>query len=934
MKTKAILLALFIICSTFGFAQQSVLVLGSVRDGFLDVPIFQAKVTLLTADSVVVQDSIPLTERRNSKGILTGSQYTLKVSSGKYIVRASLKGYNDAYREFEIKEEYMGMGGIYMVDPLDMFKARTVQLSEVEVVATKVKMFYRGDTLIYDATAFQLPDGSMLDELIKQLPGTTMNEQGEIFVNGRKVEELQLGSRSFFRGNSKVILRNLPYYTVKNIKVYEQDTDRNRALGAAIDRKTFVMDVNLKQEYNRGYLGNVELADGTEERFLGRGFLLSYADPFRFTLLGNANNVNESRNVGQTDSWTPDKMPRSLLTTYSIAGELDYQSADKNVKDNLNAEFLSTKNESEMLRRSELFLDGLTPYSTLHFSDLTKAKKLSVKNKFTLGKPFFLVSDIGFTHNSYSGNSLSLTEQFNDDELLTRMSESGLSDGRLLNAYFKTHAQFSPQKGGKKISAYNYIFSIEHDDETVERMKEYAFAKPFADKRYNSNDYSRKHTSISATAGYDYFPGTICLNTHVGYNYKTEQLHDYLYHPDTLLLPSQLEMLNAITDPNNSYDSHHRAHEIPVWIRFCKRGFYQDYHASMGDFQHDYFVWELNASFSGVYQELDYMRGALDTLATKTCLKGNVSFTYNLFPRKRYENHWEFNINHFVTPASIYDAVNYRDDAQPLVVKLGNPELKSKQATMFSVDYRRRSKEWMNQSHLGLDFIYHHRQIAQSVTYNLQSGVYTYKPVNVSGGYHIESKFDISRLLDKNKLWTWQMNANAKFTHSKDHSVLEGVTSSRENAVNTLALSDNAYIQYNKGKLSIRAVGDIVWRHSEGRMRDFSTLNVLDFSYGINGRYTLPFRLTFATDVKMYSRRGYGSSSMNTNDFVWNASLSQSLIKGKLVARIETFDLLYQVSSTQYEVNAQGRIETWHRSLPNYVMFHLQWMFNKNSSKN
>lgn len=93
------------------------------------------------------------------------------------------------------------------------------------MTATKVKMYYRGDTLVYDASAFQLPDGSMLDDLIKQMPGVTMNDVGEIFVKGRKIDELQLGSRSFMRGNQKVLLENLPYYTVKDIKVYEQDTD-------------------------------------------------------------------------------------------------------------------------------------------------------------------------------------------------------------------------------------------------------------------------------------------------------------------------------------------------------------------------------------------------------------------------------------------------------------------------------------------------------------------------------------------------------------------------------------------------------------------------------------------------------------------------------------------------------------------------------------
>ena len=73
---------------------------------------------------------------------------------------------------------------------------------------------------------------------------------------------------------------------------------------------------------------------------------------------------------------------------------------------------------------------------------------------------------------------------------------------------------------------------------------------------------------------------------------------------------------------------------------------------------------------------------------------------------------------------------------------------------------------------------------------------------------------------------------------------------------------------------------------------------------------------------------------MNTDDVVVNASLSQSFLKGKLIARMEAFDLLQQLSNTQYDVNAQGRTETWYRSLPHYVMLHLVYHLNKEPKRN
>lgn len=79
----------------------------------------------------------------------------------------------------------------------------------------------------------------------------------------------------------------------------------------------------------------------------------------------------------------------------------------------------------------------------------------------------------------------------------------------------------------------------------------------------------------------------------------------------------------------------------------------------------------------------------------------------------------------------------------------------------------------------------------------------------------------------------------------------------------------------------------VCWRHSEGKMRDFTTLDAFDYQYGLMARYTLPgIKTTLSADANIYSRRGYGSKTLNTDDFVMNASVSQPFLKGKLIASV------------------------------------------------
>lgn len=207
---------------------QTVEIVGEVEDAFLQVPLSGVRISILNPDSTVVVDSAKVVDfiDRNGKLLKVMFSAVVKAEKRDYLLRATRPGYGDVWKPVSVL--LPENRSVRLEEPIKMRKERNMALNEVVVKATKVKMYYKGDTLVYDADAFKLPDGSMLDALIRQLPGVTMNDGGEIFVNGRRVDELLLGSRTFFRGNKKVLMENLPYYTVKNLKVYENRRTRVR----------------------------------------------------------------------------------------------------------------------------------------------------------------------------------------------------------------------------------------------------------------------------------------------------------------------------------------------------------------------------------------------------------------------------------------------------------------------------------------------------------------------------------------------------------------------------------------------------------------------------------------------------------------------------------------------------------------------------------
>lgn len=930
---QAFYLLCILLFSISGRAQS--LFLGEVQDDFLEIPLTGVKISLLAADSTVVLDSIP-TSIRKENGKISKVSFTLQIKgeTGQYFLRATRKGYTDALVPIQFKKE---QAGIYALDaPIRLRKSFDQELGEATVTATRLKVYYKGDTLVYDARAFKLPDGSMLDDLIHQLPGVTMNDLGEIYVNGRKVDELLLNSRSFFGGKKDVLLKNLPYYTVKDVRVYEQESRYARATGDTSLPKNYVMDVNLKDEFSRGYITNTEAAGGTDNRWLTRGFLLGFTKEHRFSMQANSNNVNEKRHIGNNEYWTPDRQPRSIQTLHNIAGEWSYESKDRNKKNNLYAEFSSSRNEGEMRQRQELFFNGSNPVSNTHSTTETKEDHWKLKNDFDLIniKSYrHITLGLLLEYKQFSGNSALLSEQYTDS-LLHRQTSGGFNEGHAYNIDLKGSITPTFKLFRQGINANYQIRHNYEENNVARRYLTEQFVHPQQSTTFNANEMKHRNTYAKLALG----PTRMKLSPKYELDivnqisFQHDKGQDFLFHPDSLLLPSQIDGLQAITDPRNSYQNKEKNFSDLIYISLGRR---KELPCPPPINNISYEAWRFTIMGSVGRNELDYKRGATDTLAIQRTISLNPILDLCFYPTQNYNESMTIKAQYNLFSPSAYDRINYTDDATPQVVKLGNSHLKNIAHSRVDIKYTdSQNKRKGQQYSIGTHFVYHHRSVANSLSYNPESGVYIYQPQNIRGAWMLNGQFNYSSPIDKEQRWLWQTNFSADYNHSVDHSMLKNETESRLNTVNTMTLSDKAWIQYQKEEFSLRLTGSASWRRSKGEMRDFSRLNAVDYNYGIIGRYTVPhIKTTLACDVQMYSRRGYGEATLNTDDFLINASLSQSLLKGMLIARIEAFDLLHQLSSTEYAINAQGRIETWFRSLPRYVMFHLVYHWNRNPQR-
>ena len=166
-------------------------------------------------------------------------------------------------------------------------------LLEVVVVEGKATdMTVRGDTIAFNADAYKVPQGAMLEDLVKRLPGAEIDENGQITIGGQQVAKIMLDGKEFFSGDTKVAMRNLPADVVNQLEVLNQQSDEARITGFDDDEEQTVLNIRTKPDMQQGTFGHALAGYGLDNRYELNGMLNYFSQQHQTTLIAGSNNTN------------------------------------------------------------------------------------------------------------------------------------------------------------------------------------------------------------------------------------------------------------------------------------------------------------------------------------------------------------------------------------------------------------------------------------------------------------------------------------------------------------------------------------------------------------------------------------------------------------------------------------------------------------------
>ena len=931
MKKWVLGLLLVSVSGLSAFAQggSRTAVAGTVIDGDDNSPIMQATVQVLSPkDSSMVRGNVTDLDGR----------FTIAVRPGKYLLKVSYIGYTPYFKDIELaRGKRLNLGNIKLATD-------AIMLGEAVVVAQAPEVTAAEDTLVYNSSAYRVPEGSALEELVKKLPGAEVDENGTITINGKEIKKIMIDGKEFFADDPNIAMKNLPVNIIDKVRAYDKQSDLARATGIDDGEEETVLDLSVKPGMNQGWLGNADAAIGTEDRYSGKFMLNRFWGENQFTVIGSINNVNDRGypgggggfRMGGNQGLTTIKMGGFNFSTTSekleTGGSVNFNYRDADIRTKQSSEtFVSTGTSSfqNALSAQRNKNTSLTADFRIEWRPDTMTMLL-VRPRFTYGDTD---NNSSSTSGTFSAEPESTTDELiaaiGEDNLTSIMSEQDIINTIVRNTRSKSDninaggsLMFNRRLGkpGRNINfrgTYSYTnssseqFSVSEteyfqlsDEERLDILNRY-----ISTPTLNNNFSTRFSYSEPIFRG-----GYLQFSYNFQYQYSTTDNSTYnmpddwqigygFGHPD---YPGTLDRDNSRSAHYTYYN--HQAEVALRWIR-------------------EKMQLNVGVSFQPQKTKLAYKKGDLDTVA----IRNVFNFTPTLDFRYKFNETSQLRVNYRgrSSQPSMTDLLPIEDTTDPLNIRRGNPNLEPAFTNSLRVFYNTFNTETQRGMVGHFNFSNTLNSISNRRVYNETTGGYITTPENIDGNWNLFGMFSTNTAL-RNKKYTINTSTTASYNNIVSYiSDRATTTDADKNTTRQLRMGERLRGTYRTNWWEVSLNGSLNYTHSRNNYQEQSNMDTYDFAYGASTNIRLPWNMSIATDISQNSRRGYADASMNRDELIWNAQISQDFLKGNAATvSLQFYDILRNQSNVSRAISAAMRSDTEYNGVFSYCMVHFIYRLN------
>lgn len=905
---KKIVLLFFFFISYLGYSQTM-----TIKANVVDT---NSQTIVRNAVGIVkrVRDSVLLDFKRSDK--YGNLQFTLPVDTVEFTVVHPDYGIFRAFF-FGSKEN-----NTFTIDTLAM-PDKSTALDEVLIYANRNPIYYRGDTLVYVADSFKVKENAVVEDLIRKLPGMTIDENGKIKNQGKEIGQVLVDGDEFFGNDPTIATKNLAASGVETVEVYEKDAEDGS------DEKVQVLDLKLKDEAKKGYFGKVNLAGGLDKFttpnqgfYEGEILLNSYnknqklavyalgsntpktslsgRDMFKFGLSEGRDWMAENDDL-QSYSQDGQNENEGIPNTFKGGFYLD-QKFKKGAKVRLNYSFAQYGVKSQTNSRSQYLLTD-TSYTT-DLNSYTKEQymqhQIGVKYSQRIDSLTRFELEPKFQYNLTDQNTLSRTDFLSEDTVLTRFTtiETGSkATGSNLNTTFRLFKDFK-KKNRKLIARYNFVGTDNKSDGTLLSSDTNALTNTSnGGLRFDQNKEIRSN-SMAHTAYADYFEP-------LGKRFKLE--FDYEFYQNnneqrkTTLNPINGEYVDVDTLFSNNFKTDRQQHRLGAFLIYENT--------------------KLRVSVGSRVRNI-----AIDNrnIFTDSLIKQDLS---NILPRVVFRYKFsqttrlmiQYNTNSSLP--SIDQLQPVLNNTNPNFIQIGNSALKPNYTHSINGNFN----TWKGLSgfYMYSGFSYSHiKDNFSTNTTFAPNGASISQAINVKSSDFLYYWAGAGIPMKGVKDLSLQVNANGNFTSSRNQ------INSVDNDTRNTGIGGDLSLNYNGDSLRTELGGGADFNMPYNSLSTMSNQPYTTYNFRAVVDWTLPYRWFFKTDATYNINTGR-TSGYNVNYLIWNMSIQRSFLKtGNLLFGIEAYDILNQNISNYRSVNNNVIVDQKTNIIRRYFMAKLTLRFN------
>ena len=859
-------------------------------------------------------------------------QYVLTdVPVGRFVMRFTCMGFLDENMRVSIsgKSARLLLGDV-------LLRENSTLMREAVVQGQMAEMTVSDDTLVYNADAFKVQEGAMVEELVKKLPGMEVDEDGKYTLNGRPVTQVLVDGKEFFGQNMQATLENLPADMIDKIKSYDRQSDAARITGIDDGEERVVLDLTIKKNRKRGWMSNLQGSYGTHDRMSGRLTATRFVRDQKVALVGNAGNTggngnNTNGNVGLTQNY--EKKNRLQLNgglhTSLRKGKSHSESTTESFENRLAAyqsQARRQSNHSGSLRlqyKAEWTPDTLTNIIVSPNFQWGKGSSESDRLGASLRRdPYELLPSLTDALGEWSlvpdsikvNRRLGATHSTQDDvqasgsvQVNRRLKKRGRNVAISANAGFQrgdsdneSYSQTDYYRL-KAVSGEDSIYQKTQfnnaDNRNRNASARISYTEPIGRQIYlqasyqYSWRYSNRERNVSSIFGQDNSLGGVTLDNYRGMSHL------------------------AVTDTaqQGRTENTYQNHNVNLQLRIVRPRY----------------LLTVGAMLQPQHSAVDYTKGVRHYEVSRQVM--NASPTLNF--KYRFSKKEQFNARYHASTGqpSITDLIpDTLNNADPLNIRLGNPGLKPSFTQNIHADYRKSFTELQRTYAANVDFHATQNSVSSRTEYNEVTGGRVTTPQNVNGNWSGSAAFNFNTALRGDKRFRVNTNTQGSMTNAVGYVYRSKRAETVKNRTRGASVRQGVRFTFRNDWLELNAQGAFRYNHTHSTSTSAGKMDTYRFNYGGSAQVNLPWNMTLSTSIDEQCRRGYANANMNTNELIWGFNISQSLLpKRNLVISLRAVDLLDRRSDVSRTITTTARTDTRTSTVNSYFLATVSYRFRQ-----